>query len=163
VVVTAGTDSTAVLRNQEKGLRDANITVFSVARVDVRGWDQNMSVAPEGYQDFRRFFTELKFNSAHLADDRVMTMHDAVLTAAKAIRLAAPGATRPGAPTAVEVRDQLMNLHDSNKVQGAGGTLSFSFREPGAGNPRGKPMLVFQFPSSAPGIFQQVGRTYFTP
>lgn len=163
VVIAAGIEPTVVLRDQEKGLRDANITVFSVARADARSWDQNRSVAPEHYQDFRGFFTEFKFNSAHLSDDRVMTMHDAVLAAAKVVRLAAPGAARPGAPTAVEVRDQLMNLHDLNAVPGASGTLSFSYREPGAGNPRGKPMLVFQFPSSTPGVFQQVGPTYFTP
>jgi hypothetical protein len=56
-----------------------------------------------------------------------------------------------------------MNLHDLDAVPGASGTLSFSFREPGAGNPRGKPMLVFQFPSATPGVSQQVGQTYFTP
>ncbi len=162
VVIAAGTDPTAVLRGQEKELRDANITVFSVARADASGWDRNRSVAPEHYPEFRGFFTEFKFDSAHLSDDRVMTMHDAVLTAAKAVRLAAPGAARPGAPTAVEVRDQLMNLHGLNAVPGASGTLSFSYREPGAGNPRGKPMLVIKFPSSAPGVFEQVGLTYFT-
>ncbi len=163
VVIATGTDPTVVLRGREKELRNANITVFSVARADASGWDENRSVAPEHYPAFRGYFTEFKFNPRHLADDRVMTMHDAVLAAAKAVRLAAPGAARPGAPTAVEVRDQLMNLHGLNAVPGASGTLSFSYREPGAGNPRGKPMLVLQFPSPTPGLFQRVGPTYFTP
>lgn len=163
VVIATGVDPTPVLRGQEKELRDANITVFSVARADARGWDENRSVAPEHYPEFRGYFTKFEFNPAHLAGDRVMTMHDAVLAAAKAVRLAAPGAARPGAPAAVEVRDQLMNLHGQNAVPGASGTLSFSFREPGAGNPRGKPMLVIKFPSSTPGLFEQVGPTYVTP
>ncbi len=163
VVISTGTDPTAVLRAREKELRDAKITVYSVTTTNAMSWDQGRSVAPEKYPEFRRFFAEFRFNPAHLSGDRVMTMHDAVLIAAKAVRLAAPGAARPGAPTAVEVRDQLMNLHDLNAVPGASGTLSFSYREPGAGNPRGKPMFVVQFPSATPGVSQQVGPPYFTP
>jgi hypothetical protein len=105
----------------------------------------------------------LDFTLEDLADDRVITMHDAFMTAAKAVRLATPGALLPGAPTATDVLGQLMNLHDLNTVPGAGGTLSFSYRESGAGNPQGKPMSVLQFPSSTPGAFQQVGLAYFTP
>jgi hypothetical protein len=134
-----------------------------MAMTDVIGWGQNESVTPAHYQDFWEYFTKFKSNLAHLIGDRVMTMHDAVLTAVKAVRLAAPGAARPGSPTAVEVHDQLMNLHGLNAVPGASGTLSSATGEPGAGNPRGKPMLVFQFPSPTPGVFRQVGPTYFTP
>jgi hypothetical protein len=124
VVIATGADPITVLRGRENELRDANITVFYMAMTDVIGWGQNESVTSAHYQDFWEYFTKFKLNLVHLIGDRVMTMHDAVLTAAKAVRLAAPGAARPGSPTAVEVRDQLMNLHGLNAVPGASGTLS---------------------------------------
>jgi hypothetical protein len=162
-VVAAGIDPTIVQGEQEAALRDANLTVISVERTDARGWDKNTPGTPKDYRAFRHAFEEREFNPEHLTDDRVMMMHDALLTAAKAVRLAAPGASHPGAPTATDVSGQLMNLHDLNAVPGATGTLSFSYREPGAGNPQDKLMLVFQFPSPTPGIPEQVGPPYFTP
>ena len=162
-VVATGIDPAVVLSEQEEELRDAKLTVVFLARTDARGWDQNTPGTPEHYRAFREEFKKRDFNLEDLTDDRVITMHDAFLTAAKAVRLATPGALRPGAPIATDVLGQLMNLHDLNTVPGAGGTLSFSYRESGAGNPQGKPMLVFQFPSSTPGAFQQVGPPYFTP
>lgn len=161
IVMTGGVNP-AAFNGLEQRLRAANLTVLFAARVDARGWSQNVPGTPERYQDFLQAFTEAGLDPAHLEDDRAILTHDALLTAAKAVRLAAQGASPSGAPTASDVLAQLLNLNSLNNVPGAGGTLSFSFREQGAGNPQGKPVLVFQFPSSTPGLAQQVG-TYITP
>ena len=161
-VMTAGIKYD-VLTGREQQLRAKNLAVVFSGRTDARGWGLNVPGTPEGYPAFLQAFTEAEFNLGHLEDDRAILTHDAVLTAAKAVRLAAPGASPPGAPVASDVVGQLLNLNSLNSVPGAGGTLSFSFRGQGAGNPQGKPVLVFEFPSSTPSLPQQVGPIYLTP
>ncbi|MGH3885839.1 MAG: hypothetical protein ACRDSZ_04585 [Pseudonocardiaceae bacterium] len=161
-VMTAGIKYD-VYSGREQQLRAKNLTVVFSARTDARGWGANVPGTPGGYPAFLQAFTEAGFNLGHLEDDRAILTHDAVLTAAKAVRLAAPGASPPGAPTARDVVGQLLNLNSLNSVPAAGGTLSFSFRGPGTGNPQNKPILVFEFPSSTPNLPHQVGPTYLTP
>lgn len=162
-VAAAGIDPTADLSKREDELNKAKITFVSLARTDDKGWNAEKPGTPERYQDFRQAFTELGFTPGHLVDDRVVMMHDALLTAAKAVRLAASGASSPGRPTASDVHGQLMNLNVCYTVPAASGTLSFSYREPGAGDPQNKPMLVVRFPGSTPGFPDQVGPVYYTP
>lgn len=151
------------LSKREQQLRAKNLAVVFSGRTDSRGWGSNVPGTPAGYPGFLQAFTEAGFDPTHLEDDRAILTHDAVLTAAKAVRLAAPGASPPGAPTARDVVGQLLNLNSLNSVPAAGGTLSFSLQGQGAGSPQGRPLLVFEFPSATPSLPQQVGPIYLTP
>jgi len=163
LTVMTGTDPQDHLMGREDQLRVANLTVVFPGRTDVSGWNQNVPGTPEHYPAFRQAFEEAGFNLEHLDDRSVMT-HDAMLTAVKAVRLAAPGrsATPPGGSTASRVFGQLLNLNGFNTVPGASGPLIFSHREPGAGNPQNKQVLVFQVPQVTDGPSRQVGPTYST-
>ncbi|MGB6163790.1 MAG: hypothetical protein WCF33_07635 [Pseudonocardiaceae bacterium] len=87
-------------------------------------------------------------------------MHDALLTAEQAVRLATPGKSPP---TAAKVRGVLLNLNVLYQVQGASGTFSFSSSPAGAGDPHGKPVPVLQYPVPPGVASRQVGPLYITP
>jgi hypothetical protein len=161
-ILTAGSDLGAVLRGREQVTRDANLTVVFAGTVDAEGWRQNSPGTPEHYHDFLSTFQEQGFDPGHLDDGGAIMMHDALLTAARAVRLAAPEGSA-SSPTARDVRSQLTNLNGVHTVPGASGTLSFSSRSPGAGNPVGKPVPVLQFPRPSNSLSRQVGPLYRVP
>ncbi|TLW93608.1 hypothetical protein FFT09_09550 [Saccharomonospora piscinae] len=159
-ILTAGLELGDVLRGSEDELADANLTIISAATVDAEGWRANQDDpdTPEYYGDFRTAF-EKHFHGDHLDDGGAIMMHDALLTAASAIRLAAPEGAA-SAPTARDVRAQLLNLNVLHEVQGGSGTLTFSKQERGTGVPVGKPVPVLRYPHPDESATRQVGSLY---
>jgi len=166
-VMTAGSDLGAILRKQEEQLRAGNLTVVFAGTVDATGWGQNVPWTPERYPDFLSAFQARGFDPGNLDDAGAIMTHDALLTATQAVRLAATGGSPAllRIPTTGDVRRQLLNLNGLQAVPGASGTLSFSFSQTGAGNPRGKLVPVFQFPRPLGVLSPQVVGlpTYVTP
>lgn len=160
-VLTAGLELGKVLRG--KDLRGARLTVLNAATVDALGWHADTPGSPDGYREFYEAFADT-FPADHLDDGGAIMMHDALLTATQAVRMAAPhGSASP--VTAAAVRTQLLNVNTQYVVRGASGTLSFSKKPSGTdtggtGIPEGKPIPVLQYPNlddpSLPS--QQVGR-----
>lgn len=136
----------------EQALEESNITVVYADASDPCGWLKNMPGTPDGFREFKKYFEdELGFNVEHLYDGEAIANHDAVLTAARAIRLADVSIPEPGVPKAEDVLNQMLNLYENSEVFGAGGTLSFSSRgadDAESANPVGKPIPVLEFPSS---------------
>jgi hypothetical protein len=160
-ILTAGLELGEVLRG--KDLRKARLTVLNAATVDALGWRADAPGTPDGYRAFYDAFVD-SFPADHLDGGGAIMMHDALLTASQAIRLAAPQGASSLVTTAT-VRTQLLNINTQSVVQGASGTLSFS-KQPsgeetgGTGIPEGKPIPVLQYPSPQdPEIAsQQVGQ-----
>lgn len=175
-ILTAGTDLGAILEEREQELREANLTIVFAGTVDAEGRGRNVPGTPEHYDDFLSAFQQQGFSAGQLGDGGAIMMHDALLTATKTVRLAAPRGAA-SSPTADDVRGQLLNLNGNFEVPGAGGGMSFSADSPGAGNPQdspdcrltetgeaiGKPMPVLQYPQSAGDSSRQVGPLYCVP
>ncbi|HEY6424447.1 MAG TPA: hypothetical protein VIY28_14610 [Pseudonocardiaceae bacterium] len=158
-VITAA-DIGVLLREREQQLSAANLTVVYAGTSDADGWGRGVTGTPQNYSTFLSAFRGNGFNDKNLNDGEAIMMHDALLTAAQAVQLAAPGKSPP---TAAEVRSMLLNLTGQYQVQGASGTLSFSSSPTGAGNPRGKPVPVLQYPAPPEARSRQVGPLYVTP
>ena len=146
-VVTVDADPD-VFDGDEQALRDEGITVVYADATNPGGWLAGVTGPPQYFPDFVQRFQELRFPVEHLDDGGAILNHDAVLTAAKAIRLAAlPSSSDP--PGAADVRSELLNLNtELSEVRGASGTFSFSDRGEKSGDPVGKPIPVLEFPSS---------------
>ena len=150
-ILTAGLELGEVLEG--KDLAAAKLTVLNAATVDPRGWTAGEPGTPEYFPQFREAFVA-GFAEEDLADGGAIMMHDAVLAAASAIRLASPnGSASNISPD--RVRAQLLNLNTLFRVQGASGTLRFSKQPSGEGTgiPKDKPIPVLRYPGP-----QQVGR-----
>ncbi|MGH4019538.1 MAG: hypothetical protein ACRDT0_09940 [Pseudonocardiaceae bacterium] len=158
-ILAAGLDLGEVLEGREQALRAANLTVIGTASVDAEGWAQDVEGTPAHFDDFLKAFQEQGFDPGHLDDAGAIMMHDALLTAARAVRLAAPEGTR-SSPTADGVRAQLLNLHTLYAIRGASGTLNFSAGSSVPGSPVGKPVPVLRYPRPADGPSRQAGPLY---
>ncbi len=98
-------------------------------------------IAP-GYPDFLKAYQTLRLKEEDI-DGYTIEHHDALATAAKAVRLAAQG--RPTQlPTAQDVTVQLGNLNLSYAVPGASGTLSFQPQGGRATRPPGQSIPIKQ-------------------
>ncbi|MGH3873595.1 MAG: hypothetical protein ACRDSR_19150 [Pseudonocardiaceae bacterium] len=149
-VITAA-DIGELLSEREPQLTAARLTVVYAGTSDSEGWGRGVEGTPPHYRNFLSAFKGHGFNDKNLADGYAIQMHDALLTAATAVLLASPGAL----PTAAKVRSVLLALTDPHQVKGAGGTLRFSSRTTGAGNPVGEPVPVLKFPSPLDDPFGQ--------
>jgi ABC-type branched-subunit amino acid transport system substrate-binding protein len=113
-VLTATSGFPSVLDSVHEVLQGSNVRVVVATSAD--------SASP-GYPDFLNAYKAKGFNEEDL-DGYVIEYHDALATAAQAIRLAALGKpTQP--PTPEDVAVQVGNLNLSYAVRGASGTLSF--------------------------------------
>ncbi|MGI9000523.1 MAG: ABC transporter substrate-binding protein [Pseudonocardia sp.] len=158
-VVTVGSDTGALSTTgepelQEPALREANIVVAVAATADPQRWKAGQANPPESFSKFFMAFQN-HFDVEHLADGEAILTYDALLTAARAIRLAA--ASKPQqdefVPSSADVGSQLTNLNTGRSISGAGGTLSFSTRGTDGretGNPCGKPVPILESPSGPP-------------
>jgi hypothetical protein len=159
ITVVTGSDAAAltldpallgVLRD---GDGSAPISVVYTALADPRelAGPENPSPARPQYQAFQTSFVAQGFGAADLVDGWAIMAHDALLTAAAAIRNAT-GSSK-GVPTAGGVRDQLYLLNSQiNSVPGAGGTFQLSST---SGDPVGRPLPVFQLgPSDSPTLLE---------
>ncbi|MGB3443507.1 MAG: hypothetical protein WBA97_32625 [Actinophytocola sp.] len=142
-VLTAGLELGEVLKDID--LRAAKLTILNAATVDPAGWDRAEDGTPEHYAEFHEAYVE-HFSPRDLRDGGAIMMHDALVAAARAIRLAAPeGSASRLTPKIVQT--QLLNINTSYEVQGASGTLQFSkLPSGGTGIPKGKPIPVIQYP-----------------
>ncbi|MGH3566333.1 MAG: hypothetical protein ACRDRH_09925 [Pseudonocardia sp.] len=159
IVATAATEL-SVVKQREAELREKTITLVYATSTDPSGWANNVPGTPEHFPEFQARFTERGFDSARLTGDTIST-HDAVATAARAIRLAA---SPDSVPKSADVRSQLLNLNNLTPVLGASGRLSFSFRgnQQGdeSGNPCDKPIPVLGIASSGSSVATEP--IYFT-
>ncbi|MGH3905254.1 MAG: ABC transporter substrate-binding protein [Pseudonocardiaceae bacterium] len=169
-IMTGGLDLGAILEEWEQRLRDANLTIVVASTVHAEGWGhQDVPGIPEFYQEFLSAFEEPDFvpdveepgfDSGHLKGANAIMMHDALLAAARAVRLAAPEGSQSH-PTAGDVHAQLLNLNGNYAVRGAGGTVAFS--DNSSGYPAGKPVPVLQYPLPADSQSRQVEPLYRVP
>ncbi|MCO1576265.1 hypothetical protein M8C13_10925 [Crossiella sp. SN42] len=135
----------------------ANVTAVYASSVDAERWREGAPEAPN-YRDFHAAFTE-HFSQASLDDGYAVMHHDAMVTAARAIRLAAEQSRAADRlPTPADVLSQLLNLNNAYQVPAASGQLSFSAKT--KGNPGGKPVPVLQVPPPSAG---PPTTPYFTP
>ncbi|HEV3360033.1 MAG TPA: hypothetical protein VG247_24735 [Pseudonocardiaceae bacterium] len=143
-------------------LRAGNVSVVYTSPDDALGWTAQDPGTPPDFTDFRNALTGLGLDASHLITGDAIAAHDAVLTAAKAIRLAysAEPGSDPALPKPPDVLTQLLNLNDKSEVvPAAGGDLSFSYQGAETGNPEGKPIPVLRIPSNGTTDDQQ----YTTP
>ncbi|MGH3816104.1 MAG: hypothetical protein ACRDUV_27260 [Pseudonocardiaceae bacterium] len=161
VILTAVSDLSEIPEGREQRLQAANLRVVVAATVDAEGWARQVAGTPEHYQDFLTAFQEEGFDAGHLGDANAIMMHDALLTATKALRRAASSGS-PSPVTTTAVRVQLLNLNGEYAVPGASGTLSFNASSPRTGNPIGKPVPVLQYPRPPDTVSRQVGPLYVT-
>lgn len=97
------------------------------------------------YTEFANAFTNRGFDTADLNDAWGIMAHDAVLTAAIAIRNAV-GSTNV-IPSPTQVGQQLYELNGPiNSVPGADGTFGI---DPNTGSPVGRPVPIFELSSAA--------------
>jgi hypothetical protein len=164
LTVVTGTDASALLSASDNpqqteqiraDLVNGRITVLCPAWVAPRNWAApgGSGSAPPGFSDFLADF-EGTFATGgppgtELDDGYAIMTHDALLTAAKAIRLAAQPPVSVPTPRQVLSSQYLMDA--ANTVPGASGT--FTFVAPNNGNPAGKPVFVLRLqPSGLPDL-----------
>ena len=158
-ILTAGSDLGEILEGREQDLRAANLKIVVASTVDAEGWKDNVTGTPQHFDEFLSALREHGFDRRQLTDGGAIMMHDALLAAARAVRLAAPEGAM-SRPTSADVRAQLLNLHGYFAVPGASGTLNFSANSKVPGNPVGKPVPVLQYPRPSDGPSRQVGPLY---
>ena len=149
-VIATGADFGGLrLREQEAALRAANISIAYATEADAQGWVAHAPGTPLGFKAFYTQFQQLGFAPADLNDGSAVSIHDALLIAAKAARLYSSSDPAHGVPSANDVLNQMLNLNNLNAVPGASGQMSFSYRAADSGNPSNKPIPVIEVPSSA--------------
>lgn len=159
-ILTAGLDLSEILNPAEEAdLRDKNLKVVVASTVDAEGWRKHVTGTPEHYQELFSAFTHDGFDAGDLNGANAIMMHDALLTAIQAVRLAAPKGSI-STPTAATVKTLLLNLNGQYAVPGGSGTLSFSDHAGDTGEPVGKPLPVLQYPPPSTGPSRQVGPLY---
>jgi hypothetical protein len=126
-------------------LDQANVTVVYSSSADAPTWLAGGPGTPGGFPAFVAQFRQLNFSVADLDDGYAIMYHDALASAARAIRLAAQGTQVPG-PADVEV--QFGNVIRAYTVRGASGTLSFGVRPDGRAS--GKLVVYRQLGPSTP-------------
>ncbi|GGK04752.1 hypothetical protein GCM10010123_38380 [Pilimelia anulata] len=125
VVLVAATGFQAGDRYRDM-LRRANLALLEATSTDHEQWSAarpGSAGAPDDYPEFAAGWRARRYPEADLVDGYAMMYHDALATAARAIRLA-PGTTQPVVPGDVGV--QLNNLTLGSAVRGATGRLEFS-------------------------------------
>ena len=111
--------------DQVRLLRSANVTIVGAASLDPTGWGKNEAGTPPGYGKFLTTYHSNGFlDDADLADGYAIAHHDALVTAAQAIRLAAQ--ERPAhLPNPQDVISGFGLLSLAYAVPAASGTLTF--------------------------------------
>jgi hypothetical protein len=121
---------------QYAGVLDkGNVTVIYATSADAPAWLGRQPGTPEGFARFAEQFRNSGFAESSLSDGYAIMHHDALVSAASAIRLAAQGRS---VPPALDVDTQFSNLNLAYAVRAASGTLSF----PDAANGRAVGKLI---------------------
>ncbi len=140
LTVLVGATGFAAAADYQTTLEKGNVTVVYATSSDSASWNHPGPGAPPGYAAFLSAYRQLGFPDADLTDGYAICHHDALVTAAQAVRLAAQG--RP-TPTPQDVATQLGNLNLANAVPAASGTLSFSSS---GGRASGQPIPIKRIP-----------------
>lgn len=159
-VLAAGADFGSLqLRLREPELREKNISVVYATETDPQGWVKDAPGTPRFFKAFYDEFRRLGFSPAHLDDGGAISIHDALLIAAKAARLSTRSQPGNAVPNHADVLNQMLNLNTLDEVSGAAGQLSFSYRGDASGNPGNKPLPVIEIPSAAAAQTAEVYHT----
>lgn len=163
ITLVAGTDSCSLLSgsdNPERITSDmakGHVTVLCPAWAAPRNWaasksDKYRADPPAGFSafanDYQAVFTAKRDFGTELDDGYAIMTHDALLTAAKEIRLSAGRPVK--VPKPAQVLGSQFHMDAANTVRGASGT--FTFVEQNNGNPAGKPVFVLRIGSSGPPV-----------
>lgn len=150
-IVTGATGLTALdAPDMQRALKAGRITVVHAASTDHGRWSAGVPGTPARYGEFLTAFRAEGFDETALWDGYAVMHHDAVITAIKAIRLAALETGR-AVPRIADVRDHLHWLRAPHTSPSAGGDLSYSSE--GNGWPGGRTIPLLQVPADAqPGL-----------
>ena len=112
----------------QQAIDEANVTVVYATSADAPTWKNTGTGTPEGFAPFLQQFRANDFDENSLGDGYAIMYHDAVASAAVAIRLAAQSGRTPKAR---DVETQFGNITPGSPVLGASGALSFAGSEDG--------------------------------
>jgi hypothetical protein len=137
IVATAAADAQIYANT----LTSSNIKIVAATSSDSASWGRNEPGAPPGYPAFLAAYHDRGFvDDADLMDNYAIVHHDALVTAAQAIRLASLGA-QTHAPNSEDVAGQFGRLSLAYVVRAASGTLSFPAE---GGRATGQPIPIKQ-------------------
>jgi hypothetical protein len=142
-IVLVATGGLATAQEYEKTLASSNVKLIVMTSSDSPAWGRNLTApdTPRGYAAFLAAYHGNGFVD-DLLDGYAIAHHDALVTAAQAIRLAALG-TQPHAPNPEDVAGQFGRLNLAYAVPAASGLLSFP---PEGGRATGRRVSIEQFP-----------------
>ena len=123
LAVVVGATGFDAARAYEKLIEEADLTVVYATSADAPTWTAAGAGTPVGFAPFLQQFRERGFDDRSLGDGYAIMYHDAVASAAVAIRLAAQS---DRIPNARDVDTQFGNVALGFPVYGASGTLSFA-------------------------------------
>jgi hypothetical protein len=119
----------------------ANIKVVAATSSDSLSWGRNEPGTPPGYPAFLTAHHDRGFiDDEGLLDNYAIAHHDALVTAAQAVRLASIG-IQMRAPSSEDIAGQFGHLNRAYTVLAAGGTLSF---QPEGGRAIGRSIQIQQ-------------------
>ncbi|MGH3855760.1 MAG: hypothetical protein ACRDR6_20185 [Pseudonocardiaceae bacterium] len=140
LTVLTGATGFAATRDYMTLLKNANATLVYATSSDPAAWDKNEPGTPPGYAAFLAAYHASGFlTDADLADGYAIAHHDALVTAALAIRLAADASS--GVSTPQDVISGFSHLNLAYSVPAASGTLTFP---PEGGRAIGRPLVIQQ-------------------
>lgn len=123
-VIAAATGFASAQRWQEI-VHEAKIDLLFASPADPAAWlspnGETGAPVPEGFQDFLESYTAEGYRSEDLVDGMAIAHHDALATAALAIRTGQGDVI----PRPIDVAQRLSQLVIAFRVKGASGTLSF--------------------------------------
>lgn len=137
IVATAAAEAQAYANT----LTSSNVKVIAATSADSTSWGRNEPGTPPGYPAFLAAYHDRGFvDDADMMDNYAIAYHDALVTAAQAIRLASLG-TQTRAPNSEDVAGQFGRLNLAYVVRAASGTLSFPSE---GGRATGQPIPIKQ-------------------
>ncbi len=139
-IMTGVTALTAIDRGSAEELRSAGLTVVYAGVTDPHRWPHGDGNPPGGWSDYS---DALLAHGYRVTDSDAYTClsHDAILTATRAMRLAA---APNRLPKSVDVGGQLRNINGAYTVPGCSGSFSFTTMSNGA--PLGTPIQIVTIP-----------------
>jgi hypothetical protein len=125
-----------------KTLLSNNVKLINASSSDSLSWGKNEPGTPPGYAAFLEAYRERGFvDETDLLDGYAIAHHDALATAAQAIRIAALG-RQTQAPNQADVAGQIPRLNLAWRVPATSGMLSFTSKD---GRATDRPIPIKQF------------------